>query len=911
MDTVKLTIADEAFERHFNDNNELKDIKDKVRRVRSGKIKLTDIQKDDGRLKRRIAKENTSLEQALERINGVANFQDIRIIQKIMENTKAVCRVVTANYLGNTGYGTGFLIAPNLIITNHHVIADEEIAKYSKVQFDYELDSDGHPKPTQTFKLNPNQFFMTSAHKKQEGDPYSGLDFTIVAVEEFSLDGYSIKNYKPARLIGQTGKIIDGENCVVVQHPKGDYKKIVLEDIRMLMVEGDFLIYESDTEPGSSGSMVLGMGTGEVVALHNSAVPRKNEHGQWLRKDGAVWHPGDADDAIDWVGNQGIRVSSLVRMIEQIPVANHMQTLKQSILLKSSHPIESQNTNQIPSSEDTREGTTYQFEVILSEVEQLQEDWLINAKRLVPGLVYYEALYPLSTNKQLRKYYYISVQTSKNPWTLATELEGLPQIEQCSPDLPIPTDLSKLGQQKYIDQKESFGKGAQVDWRQSDKNFKSKWRFAKWTQEAIAQEEAERYRAWNRAAVGIDRINFNNATLKKNLSQLKLVQLDTGYLKHAKVFSSYNLMEDEDFIDYGDNDAKDEVRFGRLQHFGHGMRTASIVIGRKFEQINNESPQGNHGILFHQDFKNVLLIPYRVSESVLLINRVRNVFNAMQNAIYANADIVFMCMGWLPSNMLYSMAKRAYDHGIIWVCAAGNAVQVVVAPAIYPGTIAVGAINPNDDYWTGSSKGPDIDVAAPGQDVYVPGFDQKGREVMSFGSGTSYATPHVAAAAMLWKAKYLDFLKKVKPWQRVELFRAAVSDPNNLRPFKPRFSNAYLYGPGILDIPKLLKANPKKYMDHIQYAYRHKFDAPSWDIGVREAVQEMWQKELGDHTASTESFVDLSALSKRARISVAAMTGKSITDVKESYAQITKNEQEQMVEMYVNSFSNKSTQEHE
>ena len=41
--------------------------------------------------------------------------------------------------------------------------------------------------------------------------------------------------------------------------------------------------------------------------------------------------------------------------------------------------------------------------------------------------------------------------------------------------------------------------------------------------------------------------------------------------------------------------------------------------------------------------------------------------------------------------MIYSIAKTAYERGIIWVCAAGKMVESVIAPAVYPGTIAVAA----------------------------------------------------------------------------------------------------------------------------------------------------------------------------------------------------------------------------
>ena len=70
-------------------------------------------------------------------------------------------------------------------------------------------------------------------------------------------------------------------------------------------------------------------------------------------------------------------------------------------------------------------------------------------------------------------------------------------------------------------------------------------------------------------------------------------------------------------------------------------------------------------------------------------------------------------------------AKVAYDNGIIWVCASGNEVEMVVSPALYPGTIAVSATNHNQKPWRGSCYGTEVDISAPGEDVYVPSMDEK------------------------------------------------------------------------------------------------------------------------------------------------------------------------------------------
>src|SRR5690606_7926083 len=118
-----------------------------------------------------------------------------------------------------------------------------------------------------TFHFDPEKLFITSSLEKDPNVPTSGLDFTVVALKEKSIENETlITEISHATLDETLGKIVEGENCVVIQHPQGDYKKIVLKDIRMLTLSEDFLIYESDTLPGSSGAMVVGLGTGEVVA---------------------------------------------------------------------------------------------------------------------------------------------------------------------------------------------------------------------------------------------------------------------------------------------------------------------------------------------------------------------------------------------------------------------------------------------------------------------------------------------------------------------------------------------------------------------------------------------------------------------------------------------------------------------
>src|SRR5690606_17198330 len=218
----------------------------------------------------------------------------------------------------------------------NHVFADADTAKNSIVQFYYELDEQNEAKKVQTFGFLPEKLFLTSSFKVDSNIPESGLDFTIVAVSERSKEGKNITEIPHTMMDEHYGKIIEGENCVIIQHPKGDYKKTVMKDIRMLTLKDDFLIYESDTLPGSSGAAVIGLGIDEVVALHHSSIPNKNPQWPWLRKDGGVYKDGDADETIDWLGNEGVRVSSFIRTIRSAVLPGEMNDLKNSIFGKES-----------------------------------------------------------------------------------------------------------------------------------------------------------------------------------------------------------------------------------------------------------------------------------------------------------------------------------------------------------------------------------------------------------------------------------------------------------------------------------------------------------------------------------------------------------------------------------------------
>ena len=122
------------------------------------------------------------------------------------------------------------------------------------------------------------------------------------------------------------------------------------------------------------------------------------------------------------------------------------------------------------------------------------------------------------------------------------------------------------------------------------------------------------------------------------------------------------------------------------------------------------------------------------------------VATAVRFAADAGVDLICMSLGSpSPSDHLHQAIQYANGKGVVIVCAAGNDGGSVNFPAAFTETIAVGAVDKHGHACEFSSKGREIVVAAPGQDITSTWLGGGYATI----SGTSMAAPFVAGVLAL------------------------------------------------------------------------------------------------------------------------------------------------------------------
>jgi len=202
---------------------------------------------DDGGSERQIVAEQETL-------------LDVVFLAIGLDRARSVCHLKVK--IGKKRFvGTGFRVADDLILTNHHVVVqklDGQETKASEITawFDYEVNRDGSIKQAVVIPCDAASV-IASADR----------DWAVFKAVE------PIPERFPPLPIDTTIELEPDDRVYIIQHPNGRPKMIGMHHNIVRSIDDDVVQYWTDTEGGSSGSPVFDEAW-NVVALHHRWVSR-------------------------------------------------------------------------------------------------------------------------------------------------------------------------------------------------------------------------------------------------------------------------------------------------------------------------------------------------------------------------------------------------------------------------------------------------------------------------------------------------------------------------------------------------------------------------------------------------------------------------------------------------------------
>ena len=226
----------------------------------------------------------------------------VEFLLRGVELLKSVGRVRVEVPLGDE-YGTGFIVADGVLMTNHHVLPTLARARKAFVAWDFNKSSGAGTSTGAESPLDPVALYEANLE----------LDCAIVAFKQQ-------RNVRP--IIELHLDALDGiekdPRTVAMGHPLGGHKQFAV-DGGFQSFEDKWLVHNNDTLEGSSGTPVFNRAW-RLLALHSRALPDYSQ-GHAVKHDGTPWTQGvDSHSTLKCLGNLSIPIDQIILWIVSLLV---------------------------------------------------------------------------------------------------------------------------------------------------------------------------------------------------------------------------------------------------------------------------------------------------------------------------------------------------------------------------------------------------------------------------------------------------------------------------------------------------------------------------------------------------------------------------------------------------------------
>ncbi|MFC9814574.1 type VII secretion-associated serine protease mycosin [Streptomyces virginiae] len=268
-------------------------------------------------------------------------------------------------------------------------------------------------------------------------------------------------------------------------------------------------------------------------------------------------------------------------------------------------------------------------------------------------------------------------------------------------------------------------------------------------------------RPWALQRLLLDELWAQTKGKDKNGASVRVAVIDTGVDRaNPQLSGAIDVGAGKDFVDPKGGD-------GTTDTVGHGTKVAGLIAAR---------PQEGTG--FVGLAPEATLIPIRQNDGQGKGNAL-SLSQAIDHAVAKGAQVINISQDtdvqMSADSELAKSVQKAVAANIVVVASAGNdgmnGQKRKTYPAAFPGVLAVGASDRNNERAVFSQPGDFIAVAAPGVDMVstVPGFGQ------CIDNGTSFSAPYVAGLAALLRAEHGDWSAQQIVWQIQNTAERAVN----------------------------------------------------------------------------------------------------------------------------------------